>query len=165
MLSQNSVIAIQCCRNIALSQYCTFTVKIHHFQWKNLYSRKPSENYEDPVLIAAIDYAKENMGDFNLKTATNYKVPESQRQGGTFKRNQLLELRKTVRQGKVTIKNDETNFIYVPSFRSLIEIFLEILMKVGCMWLFGHRIKYQNNILIYNILKASLVCSMNQFLN
>ena len=59
-------------------------------------SRKPSENYEDPQMLAAIEDAKNNMGDFNLKTAKNYKVPESQRQGGTFKRAQLLELRRMV---------------------------------------------------------------------
>lgn len=70
----------------------------HNFvpQWKNLYGRKPSENYEDPDMLAAIEDAKNNMGDFNLKTATNYKVPESQRQGATFKRAQLLELRRMV---------------------------------------------------------------------
>eukprot|EP00116_Pleurobrachia_bachei_P005892 sb/3466154/ len=62
--------------------------------WKNLYSRKPSENYEDPKMLEAIEDAKNNMGDFNLKTATNYKVPESQRRGTTFKRGQLLELRR-----------------------------------------------------------------------
>ena len=66
------------------------------FQWKNLYGRKPSENYEDPDMLAAIEDAKNNMGDFNLKTATNYKVPESQRQGASFKRAQLLELRRMV---------------------------------------------------------------------
>ena len=47
-------------------------------------------------MLAAIEDAKNNMGDFNLKTAKNYKVPESQRQGGTYKRAQLLELRRMV---------------------------------------------------------------------
>ncbi|KAL5270287.1 hypothetical protein ACHWQZ_G001132 [Mnemiopsis leidyi] len=69
--------------------------------WKNLYSRKPSENYEDPKMLAAIDDAKSNMGDFNLKTAKNYKVPESQRQGGTYKRAQLLELRRMIYMTKM----------------------------------------------------------------
>ncbi|XP_063689305.1 cilia- and flagella-associated protein 44-like isoform X23 [Bolinopsis microptera] len=69
--------------------------------WKNLSSRKPSENYEDPQMLAAIEDAKNNMGDFNLKTAKNYKVPESQRQGGTFKRAQLLELRRMIYMTKM----------------------------------------------------------------
>ena len=42
------------------------------------------------------------MGDFNLKTATNYKVPESQRQGATFKRAQLLELRRMIYMTKMS---------------------------------------------------------------
>jgi len=70
--------------------------------WKNLYSRKPSENYEDPQMLEAIEDAKNNMGDFNLKTAKNYKVPESQRQGGTFKRAQLLELRRMIYMTKMS---------------------------------------------------------------
>ena len=82
------------------SNFSHLSVITLYLQWKNLYSRKPSENYEDPKMLAAIDDAKSNMGDFNLKTAKNYKVPESQRQGGTYKRAQLLELRRMV--GKIS---------------------------------------------------------------
>ena len=68
----------------------------HHCSSAKLLSHvyiAPPQSYN---LYPAIEDAKNNMGDFNLKTATNYKVPEAQRQGATFKRAQLLELRRMV---------------------------------------------------------------------
>lgn len=62
-------------------------------QWDSLYSSKPDENYEDPVDVAMIKTAKENMGDYKLKTAEDYIVPEHLRMNTDKKRHQLLELR------------------------------------------------------------------------
>ncbi|KAH9503837.1 Cilia- and flagella-associated protein 44 [Bulinus truncatus] len=45
-------------------------------QWEELYSSKPDDNYEDPMDVAAIKEAQENMGDYKLKTAKDYVVPD-----------------------------------------------------------------------------------------
>ena len=42
--------------------------------------------------MAAIKEARENMGDYKLKTAKDYVVPESQRVNAEKKRIQLLNL-------------------------------------------------------------------------
>ncbi|CAH8523136.1 unnamed protein product [Dicrocoelium dendriticum] len=41
-------------------------------QWEELLSMKPVDDYEDPEDIKAITEAKENMGDFKLKSAQDY---------------------------------------------------------------------------------------------
>ena len=61
-------------------------------KWDELYRNKPDENYEDPKDKSAIKEAKENMGDYKLKTAKDYVVPESQRVNAEKKRLQLLKL-------------------------------------------------------------------------
>ncbi|XP_059142623.1 cilia- and flagella-associated protein 44-like isoform X2 [Physella acuta] len=45
-------------------------------QWEELYSSKPDDDCEDPNDVAAIKEAQENMGDFKLKTAADYVVPD-----------------------------------------------------------------------------------------
>lgn len=62
-----------------------------------MYKNKPDENYEDPEDVAAIDQAKTNMGDFKLKTAANYVVPEHLRMDTERKRKQILSLQGLVR--------------------------------------------------------------------
>ena len=57
-----------------------------------MYRSKPDEGYEDPKDLAAIKEARENMGDYKLKTAKDYVVPESQRVNAEKKRIQLLNL-------------------------------------------------------------------------
>lgn len=61
-------------------------------QWDELYRNKPDEDYQDPKDVAAIKEARENMGDYKLKTAKDYVVPESQRVNAEKKRIQLLNL-------------------------------------------------------------------------
>lgn len=62
-----------------------------------MYKNKPDENYEDPEDVAAIAQAKTNMGDFKLKTAANYVVPEHLRMDTERKRKQILSLQGLVR--------------------------------------------------------------------
>ena len=62
------------------------------FQWDELYRNKPDEGYQDPKDVAAIKEARENMGDYKLKTAKDYVVPESLRVNAEKKRIQLLNL-------------------------------------------------------------------------
>ncbi|KAA3681859.1 uncharacterized protein DEA37_0009501 [Paragonimus westermani] len=45
-------------------------------QWEQLEAMKPADNYEDPEDLKAITLAKENMGDFKLKSAQNYIVSD-----------------------------------------------------------------------------------------
>ncbi|KAL8190853.1 UNVERIFIED_CONTAM: hypothetical protein K2H54_062783 [Gekko kuhli] len=61
-------------------------------EWDDLYKSKPSDDYEDPVDVQNIQEAQENMGDFKLKTATNYKIPEHMRMNAEKKTNQLASL-------------------------------------------------------------------------
>lgn len=60
------------------------------------YASKPSEDYEDPKDVEAIRLAKEKMGDFKLKTAKDFTVPEHMRMNEEKKRVQLVELEKKV---------------------------------------------------------------------
>eukprot|EP00842_Homolaphlyctis_polyrhiza_P000148 jgi/Hompol1/1133/HPOL_000053-RA len=64
--------------------------------WKSLMDEKPDETYEDPKDIAAIRYAQLHMGDYKLKTADNYIVPESERIDADKKRRQILLLRESI---------------------------------------------------------------------
>ena len=61
-------------------------------QWDNLFKSKPDENYQDPSDVGAIKEAKDNIGDYKLKTAEDYVVPEGQRVNAEIKLQQLLHL-------------------------------------------------------------------------
>lgn len=65
-------------------------------QWEELYSSKPDDQYEDPADVAAIHEAKENMGDYKLKTALDYVVPDHLRMNVEKARGRLLVLKDQV---------------------------------------------------------------------
>ena len=69
-------------------------------QWEDLYRRKPGEGFEDPEEVLALQQATQNMGDYKLKSASDYVVSEEQRVSTEKKRRQLLLMRKMV--GTVT---------------------------------------------------------------
>ncbi|KAM3935997.1 cilia- and flagella-associated protein 44 [Leptodactylus fuscus] len=69
-------------------------------EWDDLYKTKPSEDYEDPEDVLAIKNAKENMGDFKLKTAKDYTVPEHLRINAERKRNELSMLESMIHEKK-----------------------------------------------------------------
>uniref|UniRef100_A0A803J8E9 Cilia- and flagella-associated protein 44 n=1 Tax=Xenopus tropicalis TaxID=8364 RepID=A0A803J8E9_XENTR len=69
-------------------------------EWAELYRKKPSEDYEDPEDVTAIKRAKENMGDFNLKTSEDYTVPEHLRINAERKRKELAALEGTIHKQK-----------------------------------------------------------------
>lgn len=58
--------------------------------------RKPDENSDDPEDAEAYRQARENMGDYKLKTAADYVVPKEQRVTTEGKRRELLLLRAKV---------------------------------------------------------------------
>ncbi|KAM5180821.1 cilia- and flagella-associated protein 44 [Mantella aurantiaca] len=69
-------------------------------EWEELYKTKPSEDYKDPQDVLAIKSAKENMGDFKLKTAEDYTVPERLRINAEQKRRELAILESIIHEQK-----------------------------------------------------------------
>ena len=49
------------------------------FQWAALYQTKKPEGYDDPTEGGNIRYARDNMGNYFLKSASDYVVPTDQR--------------------------------------------------------------------------------------
>jgi hypothetical protein len=64
--------------------------------WKQLLESKPDEKYEDPRDVAAIRSAIANMGDYKLKTADDYIVPESERVDADKKRKEIILLNRSI---------------------------------------------------------------------
>ncbi|XP_051991128.1 cilia- and flagella-associated protein 44 [Xyrauchen texanus] len=69
-------------------------------EWAEFYASKPSEDYEDPKDVEAIRLAKEKIGDFKLKSAKDFNVPEHLRMNVEKKRVQLEELEKKIYEKK-----------------------------------------------------------------
>ncbi|XP_019303927.2 cilia- and flagella-associated protein 44 isoform X1 [Panthera pardus] len=61
-------------------------------EWEELYKSKPQDDYEDPKDVQAIKEAQLYMGDFNLKTAPDYKIPEHMRVNAAKKEEELGHL-------------------------------------------------------------------------
>ncbi|XP_056155837.1 cilia- and flagella-associated protein 44 [Lampris incognitus] len=74
-------------------------------EWAELYSAKPDENCEDPQGVLAIRHAMENMGDFKLKTAKDFTVPEHRRMNTERKRAELVALEEKVHEKKVEMNS------------------------------------------------------------
>jgi len=70
-------------------------------EWAEFNATKPDDKYEDPVDVAAIQYAETHMGDFSLKTDEDYVVPESQRVNAQKKRRQIVLLDESIHAIKV----------------------------------------------------------------
>ena len=77
-----------------------------------MYKNKPNENYDDPHDAAAIKLAEKNIGDFKLKTASDYVVPEEERVNAEKKRAQLLSLKRWVSDFNVNV-NEKIIFLYL----------------------------------------------------
>ncbi|KAM9089291.1 cilia- and flagella-associated protein 44 isoform 1-T3 [Megaptera novaeangliae] len=58
-------------------------------EWEDMYKSKPDDDYEDPKDVQAIKEAQLYMGDFNLKTAPDYKIPEHMRINAAKKKEEL----------------------------------------------------------------------------
>ncbi|XP_067268183.1 cilia- and flagella-associated protein 44 [Chanodichthys erythropterus] len=93
--------------------------------WAELYASKPSEDYEDPKDVEAIRMAKEKMGDFKLKSAKDFTVPEHLRMNVEKKRVQLVELEK-----KIFEKKSEMNSRVMALRDSKVEIVSQLHAKV-----------------------------------
>lgn len=65
-------------------------------QWEELMARRPEKGEEDPEEAALVEQFKENMGDYKLKTASDYVVPKHQRATFSKKKRSLIFLRNQV---------------------------------------------------------------------
>ena len=65
-------------------------------EWKELYQRKPGEQYEDPEEVNAIQKATQQLGDYKLKTSSDYVVSDQQRISTNIKRKELIICRNSV---------------------------------------------------------------------
>ena len=73
-----------------------FQRKLRVKEWTQLMSEKPMDNYQHPEDVALMFDAETNMGDFKLKTSSDYTVPEELRMNATKKRKQLVLLRQEI---------------------------------------------------------------------
>lgn len=65
-------------------------------EWEELLQVKPGDDYEDPEEVAAIEKATQQMGDYKLKTSSDYVVSEEQRMSTAKKQRELIACRNTV---------------------------------------------------------------------
>ncbi|TMW57715.1 hypothetical protein Poli38472_014318 [Pythium oligandrum] len=68
-------------------------------QWM---THKPGEDADDPRDLVAIAFAQRNMGDYKLKTESNYVVPEDQRVNAAKKRRQMALLEERIYEARLT---------------------------------------------------------------
>lgn len=66
-------------------------------QWQELNNGKPDADYEDPDEVAAIKEAEEHMGDYKLKSADDYVVPDHLRMNTEKALMKLLILKERVK--------------------------------------------------------------------
>ena len=64
-----------------------------YLQWAELMAGQPDEKSDDPKDLATYRHAERTIGDYKLKSGSDYIVPEDQRVTATKKRHQLLVLR------------------------------------------------------------------------
>ncbi|KAG7487289.1 hypothetical protein MATL_G00021590 [Megalops atlanticus] len=69
-------------------------------EWADLFASKPDKDYEDPADVLALQQAIDNMGDFKLKTAKDFTVPEQLRMNTERKRSQLVILEEEICERK-----------------------------------------------------------------
>ncbi|CAN0115818.1 unnamed protein product, partial [Heterosigma akashiwo] len=63
---------------------------------RRLAEARPAADAEDAQDVAAVRHAEANMGDFKLKSAADYEVPEEERVNAEKKRRQMLLLEESV---------------------------------------------------------------------
>ncbi|XP_039698929.1 cilia- and flagella-associated protein 44 isoform X1 [Pteropus medius] len=77
---------------ILKAERAQFKIQQRKKEWEELYKSKPADDYEDPKDVQAIKEAQMYMGDFNLKTAPDYKIPEHMRINAAKKEEELGHL-------------------------------------------------------------------------
>ncbi|PKU36424.1 wd repeat-containing protein 52 [Limosa lapponica baueri] len=91
---------------------------------RNQYESKPSDDYENPKDAEDIREAQENMGCYELKTATNYRVPEHKRMNTAKKVMQLTSLEVLIHKKKVNMNKE---------IMSLRDLKVSIIDEIKCL--------------------------------
>ena len=104
-------------------------------EWTQLLKEKPEDKYQHPDDIALLYDAETNMGDFKLKTSSDYTVPEELRMNASKKRIQLVLLRQDIEyrselfnEKVIELRNDKVKLIerFVVCLERLKEIQLSL---------------------------------------
>ncbi|XP_014812720.1 PREDICTED: cilia- and flagella-associated protein 44 [Calidris pugnax] len=93
-------------------------------EWDELYKSKPSDDYENPKDAEDIKQARENMGCYELKTDTNYRVPEHKRMNTAEKVMQLTSLEVLIHKKKVNMNKE---------IMSLRDLKVSIIDEIKCL--------------------------------
>ncbi|NWJ10005.1 CFA44 protein, partial [Crypturellus undulatus] len=93
-------------------------------EWEELYKNKPSDDYENPKDAQDIKEAQENMGDYKLKTAADYKVPEHKRMNTEKKMVQIASLEVLIHEKKVNMNKQ---------IMSLRDLKVSIIDEIKCL--------------------------------
>ena len=84
-------------------------------EWEEFNQTKPGAGYEDPEEVLAISKAKSEMGDYKLKTSSDYVVSDQQRMSTEKKRRELLICRNNVSMNlhHVLLKSSTLSLMFV----------------------------------------------------
>ncbi|NXJ61541.1 CFA44 protein, partial [Rostratula benghalensis] len=93
-------------------------------EWDELYESKPGDDYENPKDVEDIREARENMGCYDLKTATNYRVPEHKRMNTAKKVVHLTSLEVLIHKKKVNMNKE---------IMSLRDLKISIIEEIKCL--------------------------------
>ncbi|XP_036208237.1 cilia- and flagella-associated protein 44 [Myotis myotis] len=93
-------------------------------EWEELYKSKPADDYEDPKDVQAIKEAQVFMGDFNLKTAADYKIPEHMRINAAKKEEELGQLDSMTHSKKMYLNK---------SILSLRDLKVAVIEEIQCL--------------------------------
>ncbi|KAK1343893.1 hypothetical protein QTO34_014449 [Cnephaeus nilssonii] len=93
-------------------------------EWEELYKSKPADDYEDPKDVQAIKEAQVFMGDFNLKTAPDYKIPEHMRINAAKKEEELGQLDSMTHSKKMYLNK---------SILSLRDLKVAVIEEIQCL--------------------------------
>ncbi|NXF94494.1 CFA44 protein, partial [Eubucco bourcierii] len=75
-------------------------------EWDELYKSKPNDDCEDPKDAEDIKAAQENLGFYELKTATSYRVPEHKHMNVEKKMMQLTSLEMLIHEKKANLNKE-----------------------------------------------------------
>ncbi|NWU05756.1 CFA44 protein, partial [Cephalopterus ornatus] len=93
-------------------------------QWDELYKSKPRNDYENPKDAEEIKEARENMGCYKLKTASDYKLPEHEYVNTEKKMMQLASLKELIHRKKSNMNKE---------IMSLRDLKVSIIDEIKCL--------------------------------
>lgn len=84
-------------------------LKLCWLQWQAFLEVKPDINTDDPVDVIAFEIATQTIGDFKLKSAETYRVPDDKRVSPAQKYWQMLCLQREVLQNSSLLYINKLN--------------------------------------------------------